>query len=776
MHNAALESHESPNEPAPLLTLAHLDQLPTLPAVAVRVIQLTSERNARVEDLLNLLRPDPAITSRVLAVANAAATGARGGVATLERAVVLLGFASVRNIVLAVKVFECFAGNASSARRGGFDRSEFWKHSIAVASAARRLATARKAAALDPEEAYVAGLLHDIGKVALDALFPKAYDRISAQADRTGADIADMERATLGADHTVAGRTLAERWRLPAHLRDVIWLHHLSPESLPASVSNRGLISLVQLADTLVREQHIGYSGNYVIYDSAAAVAARIGVEASQLESVTAALAPDVAEQVSLLGLDRDTTARVYLRSLTRANGELARANSDLISTNRRLAVAARYFKAASQFDERMQAWSDVPDVVRAIAQCASAALQRESVVALGLREQLGAVDLAWPLDGQGAASRTLEISDELRAALSECRSSKFVTRAPAALRMLAESAMPPAASQECWLLPLCQAGELFGAILYRSSGDEPLERSSESDELNAFLGRLGLSLANANALCAARRLSDDLAETNRRLQQVQAELLRSRTLSMIAEMASGAAHELNGPLTVISGRAQMLGVELNDPEAQRSLDLIVQKAHECSQIVSELMDFARPRPPQLSTLDLAELLIGVRDQQLARLNPGVRVRLLLPERREGPLALLADREQITLVMEELLKNAVEALRESGGEIVIQARRCTASPEAAPPQMAERFALGSSPTAAIEVVVRDPGRGMSPAVQHRAFDPFFSHRQAGRSRGLGLARAHRIIDSHGGRIWIDSRSGEGTAVHVILPERPSQPD
>jgi hypothetical protein len=72
------------------------------------------------------------------------------------------------------------------------------------------------------------------------------------------------------------------------------------------------------------------------------------------------------------------------------------------------------------------------------------------------------------------------------------------------------------------------------------------------------------------------------------------------------------------------------------------------------------------------------------------------------------------------------------------------------------------------------VRVEDDGVGMTPAVLQRAFDPFFSHRQAGRGRGLGLPRAYRIVEAHGGRIWLESRPGEGTAAHVVLPSRPAQ--
>jgi signal transduction histidine kinase len=257
--------------------------------------------------------------------------------------------------------------------------------------------------------------------------------------------------------------------------------------------------------------------------------------------------------------------------------------------------------------------------------------------------------------------------------------------------------------------------------------------------------------IETVNARAAARGLSEDLADTNRRLQQAQSKLLRARTLSMIAEMASGAAHELNSPLTVISGRAQMLGEMTENPEFKRTLELIQNKAHECSRIVTELMDFARPRVPVSAQFDIGELIREEREAalQAQRLDASSFV-LDLPA---SPVRLTADREQVRIVMHELIANACDALAEQGGHLTVRCRQHIADET-------------------VEVTVHDSGPGMDAATLERAFDPFFSHRQAGRRRGFGLPRAHRIVESHGGRIWLESRRGEGTTAHVLLPGTP----
>lgn len=739
------------DKPQPELALSHLDGLPTLEPVAVKLLQATADSKSDVEEIAQLLRGDPALTAKLLSVANAAATGARGPVRTVEKAVALLGFAAVRSLVLAVKVFEAFAAKPPPAGQRAFERNEFWKHALAVACAARRLAAARREFSVDTEEAFVAGLLHDLGKIALSAVFPKAYDRIAAQADHARGDIADAERTILGIDHTIAGRRLAERWNLPRPLQETIWLHHLSAEALPSNVLTPQLIALVQLADTLAREQRIGYSGNHSFYEPSRPLAQRLGFSEADVEAVAAHLVGDVAEQVKLLGLDAETSEAMYLKALTRANGELGRINAELTLTNQKLAAGARHFKALSEFDRQLTPWSDLPAVVAAIAGAARIALQRPRVAAFGLHEPPAVLELCWTGETAGAGgAATQGVTEELKEWLKDPSQGweAMLLRVPRALR----AALAPAAAHlgrgEPWLLPILHDNQCAGGIVFCSETDERARLGGEIEELRSFLASLGLALGQANAQAAVRRLSDDLAETNRRLQQMQAELLRSRTLSMIAEMAAGAGHELNSPLTVISGRAQMLQQAVEDPEIERSLQMIHVKAHECSRIVTELMDFARPRPPRMAAVDLAELLNEARTEWLARAAlPPAR---LLPEYNGALPRIWADREQIKTVLRELLGNATDATLANQGGITLGCRAAPGDPAA-------------------EIIVRDAGCGMTPQVLERAFDPFFSHRAAGRGRGLGLPRAHRIVEAHGGRIWLESRPGEGTTAHVILP-------
>src|SRR4051795_11935543 len=174
------------------LILQQLEELPTLPAVALRVLQVTGDDSSSAKQVVQLISSDPALTARILQLIRRADAGIRGDVTSVDRAVILLGFDAVRAAVLAVSVFQTFGSRQEDdPAKSRFDREEFWKHCLAVACCAELLAEAIEAQAkgtggggraaahgpppCHPSDAFICGLLHDLGKVALDAVLPKSF-------------------------------------------------------------------------------------------------------------------------------------------------------------------------------------------------------------------------------------------------------------------------------------------------------------------------------------------------------------------------------------------------------------------------------------------------------------------------------------------------------------------------------------------------------------------------------------------------------------------------
>ncbi|MDB5296544.1 MAG: putative two-component system sensor histidine kinase, partial [Phycisphaerales bacterium] len=332
------------------LILQQLEELPTLPAVAARVLAVTSDGDSSAADVVRLIESDPALSARILQLTRRSDRGVRDDATTVGRAVVLLGFDAVRNAVLAVSVFQALGpsdGGGGAGDRGGaghgngpaggnrrVGREELWKHCLAVACCAELLAEqlpggGHGGGGATPSDAFLCGLLHDLGKIALDVALPKSYARVVEAADLLRGDIADLERTVIGVDHQVAGKRLAERWQLPPAVRDAAWLHNTAPEALPAGV-RAGVVNLVTLADYVVRRQHLGYSGNHAFPVGRDALLAATGLSAAAVDKAAAELVDRMKPRLSALGIGDQSGDDLYRQAIARADQELRRVAGQL--------------------------------------------------------------------------------------------------------------------------------------------------------------------------------------------------------------------------------------------------------------------------------------------------------------------------------------------------------------------------------------------------------------------------------------------------------------
>jgi putative nucleotidyltransferase with HDIG domain len=190
--------------------------VPTIPVLLLRILRVVDGERASSKDLVELMQRDQALAGRVLRLANSSFFACSREVATLSRAVMLLGFSTVKNLALGIKIWETLS------RRGGPGMAALWEHSALVGAAARLIAHRTRAA--DPEEVFTAGLLHDIGRVVLRIRFAAVYDRITEVSGDM--PLVVREREAFGVDHAQAGAWLGEAWMLPTSIVDAARAHH----------------------------------------------------------------------------------------------------------------------------------------------------------------------------------------------------------------------------------------------------------------------------------------------------------------------------------------------------------------------------------------------------------------------------------------------------------------------------------------------------------------------------------------------------------------------
>jgi HD-like signal output (HDOD) protein len=225
------------------LVIDTVTALPTLPEVVHNLLQRIEDPATSARDLGDLIAYDQAISSRLLKVANSAYYGRMSHVATVKQAIIVLGFDEVKSLALGIGVFSTLS---ASAEHACFDRKEFWLHSIKCALAARIIC--EQCTTIDRCVAFTGGLLHDIGKIALDLVLSDRYDQIKTVMSSDELPLHAAEQKVLGFCHADAGGWLAERWKFPASLTEPIRWHHY-PEQAPAD--------LLPLAATLHAADHI---------------------------------------------------------------------------------------------------------------------------------------------------------------------------------------------------------------------------------------------------------------------------------------------------------------------------------------------------------------------------------------------------------------------------------------------------------------------------------------------------------------------------------------
>ncbi len=220
--------------------VTNVRDLPSLPLIVTELISTFGHDDVSIGELAAKVSKDLALTAKTLRLANSSFYGLQCKVRTIDQAIAVLGFDSVRALVTSAGII----GNFSSTAGGGFDFAAFWRHAVGTALCAKSLARLAKC---NQEFAFVSGLLHDIGRLVLVTGFPEQYDAAIAHRVANDGDMLDAERAVLGLDHALVGRALAEHWKFPALIQRAIGNHHA-----PMKDDLGDIPSVVHVADAIV--------------------------------------------------------------------------------------------------------------------------------------------------------------------------------------------------------------------------------------------------------------------------------------------------------------------------------------------------------------------------------------------------------------------------------------------------------------------------------------------------------------------------------------------
>ena len=244
---------------------AAVDRMPAFPKSVQAILELTRDVNCTPRDLVQVIDKDPVVTVRILKVVNSAYYSLPRQIASINHAVVFLGFNTIKNLALGIAAI----GMLPARNEAGFDMQQYLLHSLATANVAKKVATEFTDA--DPMECFIAGLLHDFGKVVFAQYLPQEFRAALEASARDGQSLHEALKQSIGIDHTVVGGMLLQKWRFAPPLVETIQGLH-GPD-----MPDTSMVACVFAANQIAKKEKFGFAGNHHIDELTPAMERRLG-------------------------------------------------------------------------------------------------------------------------------------------------------------------------------------------------------------------------------------------------------------------------------------------------------------------------------------------------------------------------------------------------------------------------------------------------------------------------------------------------------------------
>ena len=698
--------------------------LPSLPHILVKLIEVCNREPDTIKEISQIINKDASLSARLLRLVNSAYYGLPNRVTGIDQALLLLGTNAVKNIAISASVFQAF----DRAKDGSVFRLKlFWWHSLMCATLAKLIA--EKTSYPAPDEAFLSGLLHDIGKLVLWVNFPKEYAEI-LRSYRSKPDLLLAGETRLGATHCEVGAWMINRWSLQSFMADAVLYHH---EPVHRILDAFPLVKIVFVANALCSE---------TVEDTGAKFKAAeevLGFARSEVEefiSLAEEEVRQVAESLEIKVEPPDASGGLLSERDAEKEKDLVRAVRDLSllqATLQNLLEVHGEETILKVVKQGLQVLFDVHSVLFFLYDkerdvlvgkggmgSAQDLLIKELVIPVEAKKCLVAKSLSQgtPLDSLGHLKKVdLSITDNQ------------------IIRLIGKDGM--------LCLPMVAHKEFIGVIVLGIDEPEVSELCSEKNLLTIFTNQVASAVDAEN------------------VRQTQARLIQSERLTASSDVARKVAHEVSNPLGIIKNYLKILGLKLaKDSAAQEEIRIINEEIDRVSVIVRELSDFSEPRVQQKELVDINTLisdLIKIIDQSLL-LRSGIKANLNL----EPSLpALMTDKNGLKQVFVNLIKNAVEAMPE-GGNLYINTRRVSNGLRNRLKEDANR----DQPY--VEISISDDGSGIPDSIKSRLFEPFVSSKGEGHA-GLGLSITYSIIAELNGTMTCESDQTRGTTFRIVLP-------
>jgi len=737
------------------LAISKLDSLSTLPCIAAQFFPKLLQSQFSPSALADIIESDPALTARILSLIEHRGVGLPDGRFSLRQSLDKLPSHDVRDAVLSVKVLHAFDLEGGIDKGRATAKKELLLHSLAVACCAKDIAETASPQ-MDSQLAYCAGLLHDIGKLALEETMPKSFALIVEEAKSTKKSSHAIEQQKLGTDHTIIGKRLTQKWRLPNLIILAIWLHHSQTVTITENIPEARIAAVVQLADSIARQSDIGTSGSFDLPEPTEFISQWLSISPEQLRQIRRKLPEAIRQKSNILGLYLPKAESNYCNIVHTAAAQLARQHTELSSEEHRLRGDSSHYDFIIDFLLDTNLISGAIDIAENFA-ARWQKFYQTGMVCLYLAPSAGSQTLEAVVVENLSQSRIVCLNAPTKTSvIPKPISNNFaILNSYENIDWLFEQLDVDFNVERTKLMPLLSGRKAVGVIVFELHYPQDVVLFAEKFRTSASIAGavLGMAIAQqrqqhfaegfAPLICVpAEREPSKPKDT-----QTQAAPAEN-SFKALAEIAAGAAHELNNPLSVISGRAQLLAEAESDQEKKRTLEQIYESAGETSAIIEDLMSFAEPPQPRAVQTDIKQMLDEAMHLASQKTNTKqLDIQIVVAEDIKS---VFVDSAQIVSALANVISNAIESYIDKPGAIKITAN-------------------ATESCDSVKLQISDVGCGMDAETISKATQPFFSAKPAGRKRGMGLAYTVRFIQLNKGSLNIASETDGGTTVTICLP-------
>ncbi len=367
--------------------IENLNELPTLSPVALRIVEIANDENSSISEITKLIESDQSLSSKVLQISNYTLMRSEreGEVKTVKHATAILGMDLVRSIALSLIVVKLFETSSESS----FNIVEFWRHSAACAIASELFA--KSLSFPNPEEAFIAGLLHDLGKIILYQWQTDRYREIVTVANNKKCQILELEEETFEIGHTQVAKRLMEQWKFPKSLIDVAWLHH-QPLSEFGSDYLKQLPFIVKCGNSICHVQRFGDSGSYRTDLDKEQLILSTGLSAEDIEQLSSevlTLFENVAKNYDW----KVSTPDLYLSAISRTNKELCDQQLELIEVKQRLTINQQLIKVIYDLLESLSTPVSISQALKIVTETLGSVIPYKKIIGFVPMEQRNTIE-----------------------------------------------------------------------------------------------------------------------------------------------------------------------------------------------------------------------------------------------------------------------------------------------------------------------------------------------------------------------------------------------